>query len=29
LLAIEDVGAGGGSANSYWYFYDANGNVAS
>jgi len=27
LLAIEDVNAGGGSANSYWYFYDANGNV--
>jgi RHS repeat-associated protein len=27
LLAIEDVKAGGGSANSYWYFYDANGNV--
>ncbi len=28
LLAIEDVNAGGGSANSYWYFYDANGNVS-
>ena len=27
LLAIEDVAAGGGSSNSYWYFYDANGNV--
>ena len=27
LLAIEDVGAGGGSVNSYWYCYDANGNV--
>ena len=27
LLAIEDVNAGGGSANSYWYFYDANSNV--
>ncbi len=27
LLAVEDVAGGGGSSNSYWYFYDANGNV--
>ncbi|MGB9626295.1 MAG: RHS repeat-associated core domain-containing protein [Phycisphaerae bacterium] len=27
LLAVEDIAAGGGSSNSYWFFYDGNGNV--
>jgi len=27
LLAVEDVAAGGGASHSYWFFYDANGNV--
>ena len=27
MLAVEETAAGGGSSHSYWFFYDANGNV--
>jgi len=27
LLAVEETAAGGSSSHSYWFFYDANGNV--